>query len=47
MDFLNTIKSLDTELLLFVNGLHNSFFDELMYAFSQIFVWIPFYVSAL
>jgi len=30
-----------------VNGLHNSFFDELMYAFSQIFVWIPFYVSAL
>lgn len=47
MDFLNTIKSLDTELFLFVNGLHNSFFDELMYAFSQILVWIPFYVSAL
>ncbi len=47
MDFLNTIKSLDTELLLFVNGLHNSFFDELMYTFSQIFVWIPFYVSVL
>ncbi|MCE5330717.1 MAG: phosphatase PAP2 family protein [Bacteroidales bacterium] len=47
MDFLNTINSLDTELLLFVNGLHNSFFDELMYTFSQIFVWIPFYVSVL
>ena len=47
MDFLNTIKSLDTELFLFVNGLHNSFFDELMYTFSQILVWIPFYVSVL
>lgn len=33
----------DTSLFLKINGLHNSFFDPIMYALSSKFFWIPFY----
>lgn len=33
----------DTQLFLKINGLHNTFFDPIMYAFSSKFFWIPFY----
>jgi undecaprenyl-diphosphatase len=38
------IKSLDTELFLFLNGKHNSFFDPIMYWASDKLFWIPFYL---
>ena len=41
---LELIKSWDRELLLFLNGHHNDFFDFVMYYSSNKFVWIPFYI---
>jgi undecaprenyl-diphosphatase len=41
MEYLN---SLDTKLFLFLNGLHNAFFDPIMYWFSDKLIWIPMYV---
>ncbi len=38
------IKNIDTELFLFLNGLHNSFFDFLMYWLSNRLIWIPAYL---
>jgi len=37
------LKSLDTEIFLALNGCHNSFFDSIMYWFSDKLVWIPMY----
>ncbi|MFI5157139.1 MAG: phosphatase PAP2 family protein [Chitinophagales bacterium] len=41
MDFL---RSIDTSLLLFFNGLHNGFLDYIMYWSSNKWIWIPFYM---
>jgi undecaprenyl-diphosphatase len=41
------IKSLDTELFLFLNGKHNSFFDPIMYWASNIYFWFPLYILIL
>ncbi len=37
------LNELDTRLFLFLNGIHNSFFDFIMYWASDRFIWIPFY----
>ncbi|CAN5522749.1 phosphatase PAP2 family protein [soil metagenome] len=37
------LKSADKEVFLFLNGMHNSFFDFVMYWASNRFIWIPFY----
>jgi len=37
------LKTLDTQLFLFLNGLHNEFFDFIMFWLSNTFIWIPFY----
>jgi len=42
MDYLN---SLDTELFLFLNGLHTVFFDPIMYWLSNKLIWIPMYLA--
>jgi undecaprenyl-diphosphatase len=34
-------------LFLFLNGMHNSFFDFVMYWASNRFIWIPFYLLLL
>lgn len=47
MDLIQQLNFYDTQLLLFLNGLHNSFFDGFMYTFTQIYVWIPFYLSVI
>lgn len=47
MEYLNLINTIDTELFLLINGLHNSFFDGFMYSFSKVGVWIPFYISVI
>ena len=40
---LEKIKTLDTELFLFINGKHNGFFDTVMYWASDKLFWFPFY----
>lgn len=37
------LSELDTTLFLALNGLHNSFFDSVMYWASNRWIWIPFY----
>lgn len=44
---LNTLEQADTQLLLFLNGFHNSYWDYFMMMYSSRFVWIPFYTSFL
>ena len=44
IEFLN---SLDTQLFLFLNGIHSAFFDSFMFTFSDKWIWVPFYVSIL
>jgi len=41
---LETIKSIDETLFLFLNAQHNSFFDPLMWLFSEKLFWGPLYV---
>lgn len=38
------LKSIDTELFLFLNEKHNAFFDVIMYWASDKLFWIPFYL---
>ena len=40
---LETIKSVDESLFLFLNAHHNLFFDQVMWLFSEKFFWIPLY----
>jgi undecaprenyl-diphosphatase len=42
-----TLNLWDTDVFLFLNGLHNSFFDFLMYWISNKYIWIPFYAFFL
>ena len=41
IEFLNHI---DTELFLFLNGIHNEFLDSFMYGITNKFIWIPLYL---
>lgn len=41
MEFLNSI---DTNLFLLINGMHNSFFDPIMYWLSNKLFWVPMYL---
>ena len=43
-EFLNT---LDTNVFLAINGLHNSFFDVFMWLTSEKFVWFPLYAALI
>jgi undecaprenyl-diphosphatase len=40
---LEVLKNIDTQLLLFFNGLNNSFLDFLFFWISDKWIWIPFY----
>ncbi len=42
---MDAIIQWDKELLLFLNGLHNSFFDGFMYWVSDRWIWIPMYIA--
>lgn len=42
-----SLMNLDTEILLFINGLHTPWLDKLMYFVSGRFEWIPLYVAIL
>jgi undecaprenyl-diphosphatase len=41
---LSFLQQLDKEIFLFLNGIHNPFFDSLMWYISLPGTWIPFYV---
>ncbi len=41
---LEQLMQLDTELFLFLNGMHNAFFDFIMFWISQTVVWIPLWI---
>jgi undecaprenyl-diphosphatase len=41
---IDTIKSIDESLSLFLNAQHNSVFDSLMWYFSAKLFWVPLYV---
>lgn len=47
MNLIDTLKIWDTDLFLFLNGLHSTFFDGFMFAVSAKFTWIPLYVALL
>lgn len=47
MNIINFIKEVDTQLFLFLNSKHNSFFDSLMHWASHKLVWIPLYAFFL
>lgn len=42
-----SLKKIDTEFFLFINGKHNAFFDVIMYWASDKLFWIPFYAVLL
>ncbi|NVO03057.1 MAG: phosphatase PAP2 family protein [Bacteroidetes bacterium] len=44
---LDYLKSIDTQLFLFLNGKHNEFFDFVMYWFSDKYIWYPLYAFLL
>jgi undecaprenyl-diphosphatase len=44
---LETLKNIDTQVLLFVNSHHNSFLDIFMWHVSGKWEWIPLYVAIL
>ncbi|MDR2824989.1 MAG: phosphatase PAP2 family protein [Prevotellaceae bacterium] len=47
MDFINQLRVIDTNIFLFFNELHNSFFDRFMFFTSEKLVWIPLYATIL
>ncbi|MDR2854186.1 MAG: phosphatase PAP2 family protein [Prevotellaceae bacterium] len=47
MEFIHAITNIDTNVFLFLNGLHNSFFDSLMWLISARLTWVPLYISIL
>lgn len=44
---LQHLSDIDSELLLFLNDIHNSYFDTLMFCISGKWIWIPLYCSIL
>ncbi len=47
MEFIKELVQLDTQLFLFLNGLHHPVLDFFMYTISLVWVWIPFYLTVL
>ncbi len=41
------LKEIDTQMFLFLNGLHVSWLDEPMHYMSRKYTWVPFYVFLL
>ena len=41
---MGTIKSIDSELFLFLNGLHTDWLDPIMIAVTRMWLWVPIYL---
>ena len=44
---LETLRIVDTKILLWINGEHNAFLDFIMFWVSDKLIWIPFYILLL
>lgn len=44
---IDTLDSLDKQLLLFLNGFHSPFMDPIMWWISSTVIWVPFYFIVL
>ncbi len=44
---IETLKHWDTQLFLFLNGMHNEFWDFIMFWASEKLIWIPLYIFFL
>lgn len=44
-EIIEQLKWVDTQVFLFFNGLHNTYWDYFMTMYSDRFIWIPFYLS--
>ena len=42
-DILTNLKELDTQIFIYMNGLHSNFWDFAMYWISNKYIWIPLY----
>lgn len=40
-------EQLDTQLLLFLNGFHSSFWDHFMWGYTSKYTWIPLYMALI
>ncbi|WP_291724473.1 phosphatase PAP2 family protein [Bernardetia sp.] len=47
MTFLEKLDQLDKQLLLFLNGLHHPFLDDVMWYVSLKYTWIPIYLGLI
>jgi undecaprenyl-diphosphatase len=47
MNFLEKLDQLDKQFLLFLNGLHHPFMDDLMWYISLKYTWIPIYLGLI
>jgi undecaprenyl-diphosphatase len=47
MQMIDTLVNYDSDLFLFINGLHNSWLDTIMVYISWKYTWIPLYVFVL
>lgn len=45
MELLNRAVEIDTDIFLFINRMHSTFFDYFMSAYSGKWVWIPMYAA--
>lgn len=46
-ELIHSLAQTDTQVFLFLNGLHCHFFDTFMFLYSGRFVWIPLYAAFL
>lgn len=46
-EIIQSLQSIDTDVLLFFNGIHAPFWDYFMYAFTGKLIWVPLYASIL
>lgn len=46
-EILQTLIDVDTDLLLWINGMHSPYWDNFMMLYTSKMVWVPFYASFL
>ena len=46
-DFINFLSEIDTDIFLYLNGIHSSFWDYFMTSFTGKIIWVPMYATIL
>jgi len=47
MEIIEVLEYADKSLFFTLNGLHNPYFDNFMFLYSEKFIWIPFYLAVI